>query len=77
MPRVLDPGSSAHPGRGVRRMIGSSRLVFCWYFANRGEAVVICPQASSRSVPWSCLAITARVRPGISIWTLSGCAAML
>jgi hypothetical protein len=28
-----------------RRMIGSSRSVFCWYWANRGAAATICSQA--------------------------------
>jgi hypothetical protein len=77
MPEVLDAGWTAQPGRGVRRMIGSSRSVFCWYFANRGAAAVICRHDSSRSVPWSCSATTGTLRPGVSIWTWSGCAAML
>jgi hypothetical protein len=37
MPGVLDAGWTFQPA-GVRRMIGSSRSVFCWYFANRGAA---------------------------------------
>jgi excinuclease UvrABC ATPase subunit len=65
------------PDRGVRRMIGSSRSVFRWYFAKRGAAAVIRRHASSRSVPWSCSATTATLRSAVSIWTVSGCAAML
>jgi hypothetical protein len=58
-------------------MTGRTRSVFCSYCAKRGAAVVICCQASSRSGPWSCSAVTGIVRPSTSIWTSSGCAAML
>ena len=63
--------------RGTSRITGITRSVFCSYCAKRGAAVVICCQASSRSGPWSCLAVTGIVRPSTSIWTSSGCAAML
>ena len=47
----LQSCGASPPDRGTRRMIGSSRSVFCWYPAKRGAEALICCQASARSVP--------------------------
>ncbi len=58
-------------------MTGISRSVFTWYWAKRGAAEVICRHDSSRSGPCSSSAVTAVVRPAVSMRTLSGWAAKL
>jgi hypothetical protein len=57
-----------------RRILQAVRLLVA---AKRGAAAVICRQASSRSAPCSCSAVTAALLPGVSIQAWSGCAARL
>jgi hypothetical protein len=46
-------------------------------FREAGHGSGDLPPRFLRSVPWSCSAVTAILRPAISIWTLSGWAARL